>query len=218
MPPHLMMPHCSIEDALLFEDPFLIVFEKESGLLSQPGLGASQYDSLIVRAQQHWPAAQIVHRLDRDTSGLIILALDAETHRMLSRQFAKRCVRKLYRAQVAGCPKHKKGTIEAPIRKQSARPAHYCVDYQYGREAITHWVLIKPEGQSTRLELRPVTGRSHQLRVHMEYLGHPILGDPLYGTEASRSGLSRLGLHASELALRHPQTGKWLRWFSREPF
>ena len=214
----MIMPSCSIEDAVVFEDPFLIVLEKESGLLSQPGLGASQYDSLIVRAQQHWPGAQIVHRLDRDTSGLIVLALDAETHRMLSRQFAKRCVRKIYRAQVAGRPKHKKGTIVAPIRKQSARPPHYCVDYQHGREAITHWVLIEAEGPSARIELRPLTGRSHQLRVHMEYLGHPILGDPLYGNEASRNGLSRLGLHASALALRHPQTGKWLGWSSREPF
>jgi tRNA pseudouridine32 synthase/23S rRNA pseudouridine746 synthase len=208
----------SIKDAVVFEDPYLVVVEKESGLLSQPGLGPAQHDSLIVRSQQCWPDARIVHRLDRDTSGLIVLALDVDTHRNLSHQFSQRIVEKIYRARVAGQPKTALGKIEAPICRQSTQPPHYCVDFQRGKEAVTHWMVIESQGQSSRVELQPVTGRSHQLRVHMEYLGHPILGDPLYGNARSRNEISRLGLHASGLALRHPHTKEWLQWHSREPF
>ena len=207
-----------MRDLVVFEDPFLIVLEKQAGLLSQPGLGKGQHDSLIVRAQKQWPTARIVHRLDRDTSGLIVLALDAMTHRALSQQFAERRVRKIYRARIAGQPDAQWGTIEAPIRKQANRPPRYIVDFKSGRVAISHWVLIHREQQSARIELRPFTGRSHQLRVHLEHLGHPILGDPLYGNRISRSGLPRLGLHASGLMLRHPQTGQWMQWSSSEPF
>ena len=109
----------SIQDAVVFEDPYLVVLEKESGLLSQPGLGASQHDSLIIRSQQYWPDARIVHRLDRDTSGLIVLALDVNTHRNLSHQFSQRRVEKIYRAQIAGQPKRSHGKIDALICRQS---------------------------------------------------------------------------------------------------
>jgi tRNA pseudouridine32 synthase/23S rRNA pseudouridine746 synthase len=208
----------SIQDAVVFEDRHLLVLEKESGLLSQPGLGPSQYDSLIIRSQKYWPSARIVHRLDRDTSGLIVLALDSDTHRELSRQFSERTIKKIYRAQIAGTPSQVKGIIEAPIRRKSTQPPIYCVDFKDGKSAFTKWMKIESIGSSTRVELHPVTGRSHQLRVHMQYLGHPILGDPLYGDEHSRNKFTRLGLHASGLALQHPQTKKWLQWNSREPF
>ena len=212
------MPSYSIKTTVVFEDQHLIVLEKEAGLLSQPGLGSAQHDSLLARSLLDWPSARIVHRLDRDTSGLIVLALDAETHRKLSTQFAQRRVKKIYQAQIDGCPHGRSGTIDAPIRRESTRPPRYCVDFRIGKDAITHWVVTASRGSTTRVTLRPLTGRSHQLRVHMEYTGHPILGDPLYGTERSRGKLARLGLHASILALRHPHTKKWVHWTSPDPF
>ncbi|MEC8337326.1 MAG: RluA family pseudouridine synthase [Planctomycetota bacterium] len=212
------MPSCSIKIAVLFEDQHLIVLEKEAGLLSQPGLGPTQHDSLLARIRIDWPSAQIVHRLDRDTSGLMVLALDPETHRKLSAQFAQRQVKKIYRAQIDGCPDRRSGTIDAPIRRKSTRPPRYCVDFKNGKGATTHWIVTASHGSMAHITLRPITGRSHQLRVHMEYIGHPILGDPLYGTEQSRGKLSRLGLHAHCLAFRHPSTTKWMQWTSPEPF
>ena len=207
-----------LRDALVFEDPFMIVLEKATGVLSQPGLGKGQYDSLVVRAQQQWPTARIVHRLDRDTSGLIVLALDAVTHRSLSQQFAERKVKKIYQALVAGVLESQRGILDAPIRKKNHRPPRYCVDTARGRDATTQWKVLHQYPRVARIELRPVTGRSHQLRVHMEYMGHPILGDPLYGTRASHKSFSRLALHATELALMHPHTGQWMRWSSPQPF
>ena len=212
------MPSCSIKTAVVFEDQHLIVLEKEAGLLSQPGLGPTKHDSLLARSLIDWPSTRIVHRLDRDTSGLMVLALDAETHRRLSAQFAKRRVKKIYHAQIDGCPNRRSGTIDAPIRRKSTRPPRYCVDFESGKDATTHWIVNASHGSRTHITLRPITGRSHQLRVHMEYIGHPILGDPLYGTEQSRVKLSRLGLHAHALAFRHPYTNKWMRWTSPDPF
>ena len=212
------MRSCSIKTAVVFEDQHLIVFEKEAGLLSQPGLGVAQYDSLLSRSLLDWPSARIVHRLDRDTSGLIVLALDTETHRKLSAEFSNRRVEKIYLAQVAGRPNERSGKINAPIRRKSNRPPRYCVDFTNGKDAITHWEVDSTDGARTRVTLRPITGRSHQLRVHMEYVGHPILGDPLYGTERSRGESTRLGLHATGLAFRHPHTKKWMQWTSPDPF
>ena len=203
---------------VVFEDQHLVVLEKQAGLLSQPGLGPNKHDSLLTRSLTDWPSARIVHRLDRDTSGLMVLALDTETHRKLSAQFAKRHVKKIYHAQIDGCPSQRSGMINAPIRRKSTRPPRYCVDFESGKDATTHWVVTASHGSRTYVALRPITGRSHQLRVHMEYIGHPILGDPLYGTEQSRSKLYRLGLHAHGLAFRHPSTKKWMQWISREPF
>lgn len=212
------MPSCSIKIAVVFEDQHLIVLEKEAGLLSQPGLGPKQHDSLLARILIDWPSARIVHRLDRDTSGLMVLALDPETHRKLSAQFAQRRVKKIYHAQIDGSPSRGFGTINAPIRRKSTRPPRYCVDYENGKDATTHWMVTALHGSTSHITLRPITGRSHQLRVHMEYIGHPILGDQLYGTEQSRGKLSRLGLHAHGLAFRHPSTLQWMQWTSLATF
>lgn len=192
----------------------LLVLNKPSGLLCQPGL--AQPDSLITRVQAHWPAAQLVHRLDRDTSGLILVAFTPELHRALSRLFAERQVHKRYVADVLGVPAAAAGVIELPIAKRQHRPPLYGVD-PAGRPCSTRWRLLAAQAASSRLELEPLTGRSHQLRVHLQALGHPILGDPLYGVPEAPSA-ARLHLHASGLRFRHPISGCALAFELPVPF
>jgi len=206
------------EEKLIYEDRWMVVFDKPSGLLSQPGRGADKQDCLVRRVVRQWPAARIVHRLDRDTSGLIVLALDAQTHRELSGLFAARAVQKTYIARVAGHPQHAAGTIDAPICKDTDRPPRYRIDRKQGRTARTHWQRMRMTGTGTDMELWPITGRSHQLRVHLEHIGHPILGDPLYGSAASQTAGERLHLHATRLELSHPVTAERVAWNSPCPF
>jgi len=200
----------------------LLVLNKPTGLLSQPGLGPDLADSLMSRVQLHWPQARLVHRLDRDTSGLILVALSRELHRALSRLFAERQVVKRYVADVCGVPTGLEGRIELPIAKFQHRPPLYRVD-QAGKSCITSWrqVAVSPFGQGSslysRLELKPLTGRSHQLRVHLQAIGHPIVGDPLYGVQGVGSA-DRLHLHASGLDLRHPLSGQLMVFEAAVPF
>ena len=200
----------------------LIVLNKPSGLLCQPGLGHALADSLITRVQHRWPQAQLVHRLDRDTSGLILVALTPELHRALSRLFAERQVLKRYVADVHGVPPEAQGVIELPIAKRQHRPPLYGVD-PAGKPCSTGWRLLEvipPTEQNpawTRLELEPRTGRSHQLRVHLSAIGYPIVGDPLYGALAS-DGSERLHLHACALQLQHPLTSRTMLLEAPVPF
>jgi len=200
----------------------LLVLDKPTGLLCQPGLGQALADSLITRVQHRWPEAQLVHRLDRDTSGLILVALTPELHRALSLLFAERQVLKRYVADVHGVPAEAEGVIELPIAKRQHRPPLYGVD-PAGKPCITRWRRleeIQPTGQNaaiSRLELEPVTGRSHQLRVHLSAIGHPIFGDPLYG-EPAAWGAERLHLHACALQLQHPLTGRPMLLEAPVPF
>ena len=206
---------------LLHRSHDLLVVDKPAGLLCQPGLGAHQSDSLISRVQQQWPTAQLVHRLDRDTSGLILVALCAELHRALSRLFADRAVQKRYLADVRGVPSAPQGWIAHPLAKRQHQPPLYGVD-PAGKPCSTHWRVLEARGQHSRLELRPITGRSHQLRVHLQALGHPILGDPLYG--AAHGGAiadpapQRMHLHAAGLRLIHPLRQEPLELLSAAPF
>ena len=195
---------------MVFRDPWLLALAKPSGLLSQPGLGPELADSLISRAQQRWPEARLVHRLDRDTSGLILLARDADTHRLLSAAFADRRVHKTYLARVQGVPAARGGLIDQPLARLATRPPLYGVVpvTAGGKPALTRWRQLDPRRHGNTLLLQPHTGRSHQLRVHLAWLGHPVLGDPLYGDPASAP---RLQLHAVGLRLRHPVTGASLR-------
>lgn len=192
---------------------------KPAGLLSQPGLGPQLADSLISRAQLRWPEALLVHRLDRDTSGLILVALDGHTHRLLSAAFAERRVRKTYLAQVRGVPAARGGWIDQPLARLSTRPPRYGVvaPEAGGKAALTRWRRLDhggegPSGWSTLL-LQPITGRSHQLRSHLAWLGHPVLGDALYGAAGDdRHGRDpALQLRAVGLRLTHPHTGAPLR-------
>ena len=196
----------------------LLVINKPAGLLAQPGLGPAQADSLLSRLRRHWPAAELVHRLDRDTSGLLLVALEPALHRALSALFAQRAVHKRYLADVEGVPGPTGGTIALPLAKRQHRPPLYGPD-PLGKPCCTRWRLLAadPSGRRSRLELRPRTGRSHQLRVHLSAIGHPILGDPLYGRPAS-SPLHRLHLHASGLRFRHPISGRPLAFAAACPF
>jgi tRNA pseudouridine32 synthase/23S rRNA pseudouridine746 synthase len=229
----------------------LLVADKPSGLLCQPGRGPHLADSLLTRLRQQWPKAQLVHRLDRDTSGLVLLVLDPDLHRALSQLFAERLVRKSYRADVLGVPAQPAGSIHLPLARHSRQPPLYGPN-PAGKPAHTDWHLLEARAGWSRLELQPHTGRSHQLRAHLAAIGHPILGDPLYGAPAGRNpgegswkpgearqnpgeirlesdeaendGASggpqatRLRLHATALAFRHPLSGDDLQFHSACPF
>ncbi|MFN7228143.1 MAG: RluA family pseudouridine synthase [Synechococcaceae cyanobacterium] len=200
-------------------DPWLVVLAKPCGLLSQPGLGPDLADSVISRARRRWPGARLVHRLDRDTTGLILLALDGETHRRLGAAFAERRVRKTYLARVQGVPAARGGLINQPLARIGTSPPRYGVVTvaEGGRPALTRWRCLAasgdPAGRWRALVLQPRTGRSHQLRAHLAWLGHPLLGDPIYGpAPGERHGLAPcLQLRAVGLRFTHPQTGEVLR-------
>ena len=208
------MPRSDHGCCVLYADPWLLALVKPSGLLSQPGLGPELADSLISRAQERWPEVRLVHRIDRDTSGLILLARDATTHRVLSAAFAERRVRKTYLAMVQGLPADRGGIIDQPLARIATRPPLYGVVplESGGKSAFTRWRVLRRFVGSSLLLLQPRTGRSHQLRVHLAALGHPVLGDPLYGKPAAAQ---RLQLHAAGLQLLHPATGKPLHLRSR---
>mgnify|MGYP006289512003 CR=1 FL=1 len=197
------------EIPLLHADPWLLAVHKPAGLLSQPGLGPALADSLITRIQRQWPSARLVHRLDQATSGLLLLALDPLTHRELSRAFAERRVRKTYLAQVQGCPVGRGGWIDVPLARIGTQPPRYghVSVAEGGKSALTRWRRLSSGDGSSLVLLAPHTGRSHQLRVHLALLGHPIVGDAIYG----QSDSGGLRLHATGLRLRHPHTGEPLR-------
>ena len=213
------MPRSDPGCCVLYADPWLLALLKPSGLLSQPGLGPELADSLISRAQERWPEARLVHRLDRDTSGLILLARDATTHRALSAAFAERRVRKTYLAMVQGLPADRDGIIDQPLARIATRPPRYgVVPLECGcKSAFTRWRVLRRFEGSSLLLLQPRTGRSHQLLVHLAALGHPVLGDPIYGDTlyGETAAAPRLQLHAAGLQLLHPATGKPLQLRSR---
>lgn len=201
-----------------FADDHLIVVEKPSGLLSVPGRGPEKQDCLVSRANNAFPGALIVHRLDMETSGLMVLALREDSHRALSKQFEKRQVQKTYIARVAGQMSAKTGEIDLPLMKDWPNRPLQKVDAENGKPSQTHWRCLELEQHASRLQLTPLTGRTHQLRVHLNAIGHPILGDLLYGTAHSRAGADRLQLHASTLSFDHPETGEHLSFSSIPQF
>lgn len=204
-------------------DAALLVFDKPSGLLAVPGRGADKQDCLSARVQARYPEAQIVHRLDMATSGLMLFARGAEMQRQLSMLFAARAVHKRYVAIVAGrldAPVETWGEINLPIALDWPKRPLRIIDREHGKPSVTRYrVLAYDEAvQTTRVELEPATGRSHQLRVHMQAIGHPILGDAFYAPEAVRAMADRLLLHACLLKLNHPVTGEEVSCESRPPF
>lgn len=209
----------------LHVDDALLVLDKPAGLLSVPGRGADKQDCASARAQAQWPDALIVHRLDMATSGLLLLARGAALQRTLSMAFEARAVHKRYVALVAGRlapPAEGWGEISLPLMSDWPNRPRQKVDVR-GKPSLTRWRVLAHETDAqgrpqTRLELEPVTGRTHQLRVHLQALGHPILGDALYADAATQARCPRLLLHASELALTHPHTGAALHWHSPPPF
>lgn len=214
--PYNPPPHTALSVA--FADEALAIVNKPSGLLTVPGRGPEKADCLLERARMQFPSALIVHRLDMETSGLVILALNPDSHRALSRLFEQRAVDKQYTARVAGRTEQASGEIDLPIMKDWPNRPLQKVDIAAGKPSLTHWRVLEQETMVTRLELTPMTGRTHQLRVHLNAIGHPILGDSLYGTPVSRAGARRLQLHASRLSFNHPLSGERLVLHAPTPF
>lgn len=195
----------------LYIDDQMLVLDKPPGLLSVPG--RTEPDCLAARAQALWPDARVVHRLDQATSGLLVMARGLPAQRALSLAFERRKVHKTYVAVVEGLVAEASGRIDLPLIVDWPNRPRQIVDHAIGKPALTHWrVLARSDGR-TRMQLQPVTGRSHQLRVHMQALGHPIVGDDLYGTAGPR-----LLLHAHGLQVPHPQDGRPMVFESPLPF
>ena len=202
---------------ILHDDHEVILVNKPSGLLSVPGKGEHLADCLIARVQAVFPQALLVHRLDRDTSGVMIFALTPHAQRHLGLQFEKRMTKKTYVARVWGEMSEKTGTVDLPLIVNWPNRPLQMVDHENGKAAQTDWRVIRAKDGESRVRLMPKTGRSHQLRVHMLALGHPILGDPFYATGAARD-YPRLMLHSETLQFRHPDGGQGTRITAKAPF
>jgi tRNA pseudouridine32 synthase/23S rRNA pseudouridine746 synthase len=205
---------------LLFVDDALLVLNKPAGLLSVPGRGAENQDALSLRVQAEFPDALVVHRLDMATSGLILMARGKAMQSVLNRLFAGRQVEKTYEAVLEGRLAEAEGCVDLPLVCDWPRRPRQKVCFLYGKQALTRWRLLAYDAlrHRSRVLLMPETGRSHQLRVHMQAKGHPILGDEFYASPAGRAAAPRLLLHASRLFLPHPRTEKSLEFVSPAPF
>jgi len=204
---------------ILHQDKDIVVLNKPSGLLSVPGRQDHMKDSLSSRVQAEFSTATVVHRLDMDTSGVMVMALNKAAHRHISKQFEKRSTEKTYLAHLYGVITEDEGEINLPLMLDwPNRPLHI-VDHDKGKDALTRWkVLSRAENNEnyTKIIFKPVTGRTHQLRVHAQAIGHPILGDSLYAHQEARDMADRLLLHASLLTFIHP-THKDIMHFTAEP-
>lgn len=205
--------------AVVYVDDALLVVDKPAGLLSVPGRGADKQDCLLSRAQAKFADALTVHRLDMSTSGLLLLARGAAIQSELSRLFRERQVDKRYLAEVEGCLASDAGEVDLPLICDWPNRPRQKVDFDIGKHSLTRYRTVSRDSisKTSRVELEPVTGRSHQLRVHLASLGHPIIGDELYGSGSLDSG-ERLRLHATELRFVHPLSGVPLHFQCEAPF
>lgn len=199
---------------ILYQDDYIVAVNKPSGLLSVPGRGADKQDCVVSRLQHDIDDIRVVHRLDCDTSGLMLLAIGADMQRRLSRLFHDRDIEKKYVALVQGVPEQRSGVIDIPLRGDPDNRPTQIVDYRNGKQAQTRWRLLGQESSAairrcSRLQLQPLSGRTHQLRLHCMAMGHPIVGDRLYNTTNSYLA-ERLMLHAERLEFIHPASSERL--------
>lgn len=210
-----------LSEHLIDRDDEFMVIHKPAGILSVPGKGENLQDSVLTRLVAVEPRTLLIHRLDRDTSGILVFALSKAAQTHISKQFQARQTDKIYQAVVAGTLLGE-GTVDVPVVYDPARPPLHIADPAYHKPALTHWKVIENfelQGQAvTRVQLTPITGRSHQLRVHMQYLGHPIIGDTLYASVEHQQLMPRLCLHAMSLSFQHPKTGERLTFHCPVPF
>ena len=198
----------------LYEDRHFLIFSKPPGLLSVPGRGEDKQDCLIHRIQCMWPDALTVHRLDQVTSGVMVFARSPEIHRALSDAFATRRVQKTYEALVEGELRDDSGTVDLPLICDWPNRPRQIVAHAIGKPAQTHWTVLSRHANHTRVALEPHTGRTHQLRVHMQALGHPVIGDVFYDALPA----PRVMLHARALTFHHPATQEHLTFQDPTPF
>lgn len=202
---------------ILHADAEIVVVDKPEGLLSVPGRGTDKADCLIARLRAVHPTVLLVHRLDLDTSGVMIFGLTPHAQRFLSKEFEDRRTKKTYQARLWGHLAPAQGTVDLPLIVDWPNRPRQHVNHETGKPARTDWRVMRLEGETTRVRLYPLTGRSHQLRVHMMALGHPILGDPLYAEGPAREA-PRLMLHAEVLRIRHPDTRQFMTFSAPVPF
>lgn len=210
----------------VYEDDDIWVGDKPAGLLSVDGRTLKV--SLQARLLKVYPNIKLIHRLDMDTSGLIIFAKNEAAQSHIAKQFIDRLPQKEYQAVVFGTilQDGKKGVIDVPVRYEPSTKPRHIVDKNWSKQALTHYEVLHHELRQTnglsypvtRVSLRPITGRSHQLRVHMQHLGHVMIGDPIYAEGVALALSNRLNLHAHKLRLKHPAHGAWLEWMSDVPF
>lgn len=200
---------------VLHVDHGVLAVSKPDGLLSVPGRGAHLADCLLSRVQVAFPAALLVHRLDRDTSGVMVFGLSPHAQRLLSKQFEEQRVCKSYVARVAGRMAEPAGEIDLPLIADWPNRPRQMVCHATGKPSLTVYEVLHADENESRVQLRPRTGRTHQLRVHLLALGHPVLGDPLY---APGDGHARMMLHAEELRITHPESGRDMRFRAPLPF
>ena len=203
---------------ILYIDEDVLVVNKPSGLLSVPGKELKHWDSLELRVKAQYANSLLVHRLDMDTSGVIIFALNKSSQRSLNLQFEQRVVKKIYEARVFGYINKNNGSIDLPLKVDWPNRPLQKVDIKEGKDALTHWHVLKRERNATRVRLMPESGRTHQLRVHMMSIGHAILGDRFYGNAIEINLAKDLQLHAKKLMVNHPKSGKSLELISKVPF
>ncbi|MBC6436814.1 MAG: RluA family pseudouridine synthase [Rhodobacteraceae bacterium] len=214
-----MLKYCPPDGLLdiLFQDHALLFVNKPAGVLSVPGRGAHLADCLLSRVRAAFPQALLVHRLDMDTSGVMVFAMSPQAQHHLGHQFEARKVKKAYAARVWGEVTEPKGQINLPLIVDRPNRPLQKVDWDTGKPARTEWYRMRIEDATTRVRLMPRTGRSHQLRVHMREIGHPILGDTLYANGSAHS-YDRLMLHAEALRVNHPDGGRDITVKARVPF
>lgn len=218
--PWHLPPPCEAPVITLFSDADLLVIEKPAFLLSVPGRGPEKRDSVFARLQDDWGEERVflVHRLDLDTSGLMVFARNRAAQSALSRAFQARHVEKRYEAVVQGRVEADRGQINLPLIADWPNRPRQKVCHEQGKQALTGYTVQRRGADWSYLDLMPVTGRSHQLRIHCRELGHPILGCDLYSPEAVLARSPRLLLHAAELTLPHPSSGKAVSFYSPAPF
>lgn len=203
---------------IIYVDDDILVLNKPGGLLSVPGRTPEKHDCLATRAEAEFTGARIVHRLDMETSGVIIMARHMDALRHLGRQFEDRKTDKIYEARVYGHVARDEGEIDLPLLIDWPNRPKHRVDFENGRSAFTRYKVLERDEKTTRVALYPVTGRSHQLRVHMLSLGHAILGDNLYAEGEAFTLADRLLLHARELTVTHPETFESMTFTAPVPF
>ncbi|AYA04490.1 RluA family pseudouridine synthase [Acinetobacter sp. WCHAc010034] len=210
-----------LTEHLIHRDEDFMVIHKPAGLLTVPGKTADLQDCLINRLVKEEPKTLLIHRLDRDTSGILVFGLSKLGQNRISRQFQERQTAKTYQAIVAGTLEGE-GTVDVPVVYDPSRPPLHIADPAHNKPALTYWQALEHfqiNGAAvTRVTLTPITGRSHQLRVHMQYLGHPIVGDTLYADEQQQALMPRLCLHAERLSFHHPKTEQAVEFTCPAPF